>query len=211
MAWSFDSYMLLSSLCVLIFSFSSSFLRYIPKLFYCLWTFLALCTSFDFKTDAGSVIFVSHWFYHFFNSMETWCFTFILQVDYEYNTSSGKMEILHGREHFTSNLSILIQWSPYSTEAELLKQVRSFHLPFVALTYLGILTFIGPLTTLIFSSCRRTKIGLQKAYNLASSQSFPSPLKNLEFLSFQRFHRFYFTAYICKTLPFPLILWPHNR
>ncbi|XP_022134904.1 protein MICRORCHIDIA 6 isoform X2 [Momordica charantia] len=43
-------------------------------------------------------------------------------VDYEYNISSGKLEILHGREHFASNLSILLQWSPYSTEAELLKQ-----------------------------------------------------------------------------------------
>ncbi|KGN63571.2 hypothetical protein Csa_013187 [Cucumis sativus] len=43
-------------------------------------------------------------------------------VDYQYNTSSGKMEILHGRERFTSNLSILLQWSPYSSESELLKQ-----------------------------------------------------------------------------------------
>ncbi|XP_038879002.1 protein MICRORCHIDIA 6-like isoform X1 [Benincasa hispida] len=43
-------------------------------------------------------------------------------VDYKYNTSSGKMEILHGRERFMSNLSTLIQWSPYSSESELLKQ-----------------------------------------------------------------------------------------
>lgn len=43
-------------------------------------------------------------------------------VDYEYNTSSGKMEILHGRERCMSNLSILLQWSPYSSESELLKQ-----------------------------------------------------------------------------------------
>lgn len=49
---------------------------------------------------------------------------FVLQVDYEYNTSSGKMEILHGRERCMSNLSILLQWSPYSSESELLKQVR---------------------------------------------------------------------------------------
>ncbi|KAG7023121.1 Protein MICRORCHIDIA 6, partial [Cucurbita argyrosperma subsp. argyrosperma] len=43
-------------------------------------------------------------------------------VDYEYNKASGKMEILHGKEHFMSNLSILLQWSPYSSEAELLEQ-----------------------------------------------------------------------------------------
>ncbi|KAK9278507.1 hypothetical protein L1049_028074 [Liquidambar formosana] len=45
-------------------------------------------------------------------------------VDYEFNTSTSTLEPLcqFGREHFTSNLSVLLQWSPYSTEAELLKQ-----------------------------------------------------------------------------------------
>ncbi|XP_007036271.2 PREDICTED: protein MICRORCHIDIA 6 isoform X1 [Theobroma cacao] len=43
-------------------------------------------------------------------------------VDYELNVSTGMLDVLHGREHFVSNLSILLQWSPYSTEAELLKQ-----------------------------------------------------------------------------------------
>ncbi|XP_039027860.1 protein MICRORCHIDIA 6-like [Hibiscus syriacus] len=43
-------------------------------------------------------------------------------VDYELNSSSGMLDVLHGREHFAFNLSILLQWSPYSTEAELLKQ-----------------------------------------------------------------------------------------
>ncbi|XP_065875293.1 protein MICRORCHIDIA 6-like [Euphorbia lathyris] len=45
-------------------------------------------------------------------------------VDYEFNSVSGKMEIHHrsGKEHFMSNLSMLLQWSPYSTEAELLQQ-----------------------------------------------------------------------------------------
>ncbi|XWS60791.1 hypothetical protein CRYUN_Cryun07bG0067500 [Craigia yunnanensis] len=43
-------------------------------------------------------------------------------VDYELNMSSGTLDMLPGREHFASNLSILLQWSPYSTEAELLKQ-----------------------------------------------------------------------------------------
>ncbi|PPR81854.1 hypothetical protein GOBAR_AA38860 [Gossypium barbadense] len=43
-------------------------------------------------------------------------------VDYELNLSSGTLDVLHGREHFASNLSILLKWSPFSTEAELLKQ-----------------------------------------------------------------------------------------
>lgn len=33
--------------------------------------------------------------------------------------------MLQGREQFISNLSLLLKWSPYSTEAELLKQVGS--------------------------------------------------------------------------------------
>uniref|UniRef100_A0A2P2K6Q7 MORC family CW-type zinc finger protein 3 isoform X2 n=1 Tax=Rhizophora mucronata TaxID=61149 RepID=A0A2P2K6Q7_RHIMU len=45
-------------------------------------------------------------------------------VDYEFNTKTGKLEISHryGSEHYRSNLSMLLQWSPYSTEVELLKQ-----------------------------------------------------------------------------------------
>lgn len=43
-------------------------------------------------------------------------------VDYEFNTSTGTLEVLHGREQFMTNLSFLLEWSPYSTEAELLKQ-----------------------------------------------------------------------------------------
>ncbi|XP_065875300.1 protein MICRORCHIDIA 6-like [Euphorbia lathyris] len=45
-------------------------------------------------------------------------------VDYEFNSLSGKFEIHNrsGKEHFMSNLSILLQWSPYSTEAELLQE-----------------------------------------------------------------------------------------
>ncbi|XP_034909138.1 protein MICRORCHIDIA 6 isoform X1 [Populus alba] len=45
-------------------------------------------------------------------------------VDYELNTSTGNMEISHryDKEYFMSNLSMLLRWSPYSTEAELLKQ-----------------------------------------------------------------------------------------
>ncbi|KAF9671629.1 hypothetical protein SADUNF_Sadunf12G0067500 [Salix dunnii] len=49
---------------------------------------------------------------------------FHMQVDYELNTITGNMEISHryDKEYFMSNLSMLLQWSPYSTEAELLKQ-----------------------------------------------------------------------------------------
>jgi hypothetical protein len=53
-----------------------------------------------------------------------------LQVDYEFNTSTGTLEILHGKEHSMSNLSMLLQWSPFLTEAELLKQVSSFRVFF---------------------------------------------------------------------------------
>ncbi|XP_065860649.1 protein MICRORCHIDIA 6-like [Euphorbia lathyris] len=45
-------------------------------------------------------------------------------VDYEFNSVSDKLEIhpRSGKEHYMSNLSMLLQWSPYSTEAELLQQ-----------------------------------------------------------------------------------------
>ncbi|KMT10619.1 hypothetical protein BVRB_5g117380 isoform A [Beta vulgaris subsp. vulgaris] len=52
----------------------------------------------------------------------------IPMVDYEYNMSTGTWEPLcHiGGENFHSNMSIILQWSPYSTEAELLKQFDNF-------------------------------------------------------------------------------------
>ncbi|GLT31924.1 hypothetical protein SLA2020_066230 [Shorea laevis] len=45
-------------------------------------------------------------------------------VDYEFNTLTGSLERLfeHGSECFFSNLSLLLKWSPYRTEEELLKQ-----------------------------------------------------------------------------------------
>ncbi|PON72213.1 Histidine kinase-like ATPase, C-terminal domain containing protein [Parasponia andersonii] len=43
-------------------------------------------------------------------------------VHYEFNTSTGTLDFLHGKEHFLSNLSMLLQWSPYATEPGLLKQ-----------------------------------------------------------------------------------------
>ncbi|GFZ03900.1 histidine kinase-, DNA gyrase B-, and HSP90-like ATPase family protein [Actinidia rufa] len=46
-------------------------------------------------------------------------------LDYEFNASAGTMEASDrcSKEHFMSNLSVLLKWSPYSTEAELLKQI----------------------------------------------------------------------------------------
>ncbi|XP_052181312.1 protein MICRORCHIDIA 6-like isoform X2 [Diospyros lotus] len=46
-------------------------------------------------------------------------------LDYVRNATTGTWETLHqfGEGHFMSNLSMLLQWSPYSTEAELLKQL----------------------------------------------------------------------------------------
>ncbi|KAK2993217.1 hypothetical protein RJ640_005185, partial [Escallonia rubra] len=45
-------------------------------------------------------------------------------VNYELNTSTGKWDTPHwySKESLASNLSILLQWSPFSTEEELLKQ-----------------------------------------------------------------------------------------
>ncbi|TQE02994.1 hypothetical protein C1H46_011358 [Malus baccata] len=45
-------------------------------------------------------------------------------VDYEFDSSAGTFGpiILHDEDHFSSNLTMLLQWSPYSTEEELLKQ-----------------------------------------------------------------------------------------
>ncbi|KAK1363128.1 Protein MICRORCHIDIA like [Heracleum sosnowskyi] len=45
-------------------------------------------------------------------------------VDYEFNTSTDTMDFLQwqSKENYMHNLSILLEWSPYSTEIELLKQ-----------------------------------------------------------------------------------------
>ncbi|CAN0901173.1 Protein MICRORCHIDIA 6 [Linum grandiflorum] len=47
-----------------------------------------------------------------------------MQVDYEFNTETNRLEIssLQTKESFDANLLLLMQWSPYSTETELLKQ-----------------------------------------------------------------------------------------
>ncbi|XP_028118703.1 protein MICRORCHIDIA 6-like [Camellia sinensis] len=45
-------------------------------------------------------------------------------VDYGFNESTTKLEpiLSYGQEHFSSNLSVLLQWSPYLTEEIMLKQ-----------------------------------------------------------------------------------------
>uniref|UniRef100_A0A1J3IRV9 MORC family CW-type zinc finger protein 4 n=1 Tax=Noccaea caerulescens TaxID=107243 RepID=A0A1J3IRV9_NOCCA len=43
-------------------------------------------------------------------------------LDYEFKASTSEFQRLQDREHFISSLSILLEWSPFSTEAELLQQ-----------------------------------------------------------------------------------------
>lgn len=45
-------------------------------------------------------------------------------VDYEFNASSGTLEMSrrYDKQHFKANLSLLLRWSPYSNEADLVKQ-----------------------------------------------------------------------------------------
>ncbi|MED6112898.1 hypothetical protein PIB30_065989 [Stylosanthes scabra] len=43
-------------------------------------------------------------------------------VNYEFNSSTGSLEILNGKDHFVTNLSLILRWSPYSSEEELLAQ-----------------------------------------------------------------------------------------
>lgn len=47
-----------------------------------------------------------------------------IQLDYEYKASTSEFVTLQDSEHFISNLSILLEWSPFSTETELLQQAR---------------------------------------------------------------------------------------
>ncbi|MED6105981.1 hypothetical protein PIB30_000770 [Stylosanthes scabra] len=44
-------------------------------------------------------------------------------VHYQINTSSRSFGILNDQEHFTSNLSIMLRWSPFTSELELLEQL----------------------------------------------------------------------------------------
>ncbi|CAH8391097.1 unnamed protein product [Eruca vesicaria subsp. sativa] len=54
-------------------------------------------------------------------------------LDYEFKTSTNEFLTLQDRDRFISNLSILLEWSPFSTEAELLQQARpNFFLKFSA-------------------------------------------------------------------------------
>lgn len=51
-------------------------------------------------------------------------FLFAMQVDYELDSHTRAWNALHDEQHLNNNLSILLEWSPFATEAELLKQVR---------------------------------------------------------------------------------------
>ena len=44
------------------------------------------------------------------------------QLDFEYKASTSEFVTLQDRERYISSLSILLEWSPFSTEAELLQQ-----------------------------------------------------------------------------------------
>ncbi|KAJ8572885.1 hypothetical protein K7X08_009396 [Anisodus acutangulus] len=43
-------------------------------------------------------------------------------LDFEFSAAARKWNPLHGEQHFRNNLSLLLRWSPFATEAELLKQ-----------------------------------------------------------------------------------------
>ncbi|CAN4108772.1 unnamed protein product [Withania somnifera] len=43
-------------------------------------------------------------------------------LDFEFSAAARKWNSLHGEQHFRNNLSLLLRWSPFATEAELLKQ-----------------------------------------------------------------------------------------
>lgn len=50
---------------------------------------------------------------------------FLMQVDYQYDisTASYTQMLRHDQKLFSSNLAILLKWSPFASEAELVKQV----------------------------------------------------------------------------------------
>jgi hypothetical protein len=49
---------------------------------------------------------------------------FLMQVDYEFEATHGLLKrICRTDEKFSSNLSILLSWSPFGTESELQNQV----------------------------------------------------------------------------------------
>ncbi|GAA0147738.1 hypothetical protein LIER_07365 [Lithospermum erythrorhizon] len=46
-------------------------------------------------------------------------------VDYEYDPSTGTWKTLQAEQHFVKNISLLLRWSPYSTESEILNQLEA--------------------------------------------------------------------------------------
>ncbi|KAJ8529511.1 hypothetical protein K7X08_036346 [Anisodus acutangulus] len=43
-------------------------------------------------------------------------------LDFEFSATARKWNPVHGEQHFRNNLPLLLRWSPFATEAELLKQ-----------------------------------------------------------------------------------------
>lgn len=69
---------------------------------------------------------------------------FYTQVDYECILETNTWKTLNSAKHHMNNLSLLLQWSPYSTEKELLKQV-SWNYCIVLLSMFIFLLKIHPL------------------------------------------------------------------
>ncbi|XP_075505007.1 protein MICRORCHIDIA 6-like isoform X2 [Primulina tabacum] len=84
------------------------------------------------RLGADVVVFSRHKDRNSTQSVGLLSYTFLMQtrhdrivvpmVDYQFDTQNGMWNSLHNEQRHENNLSILLQWSPFSTEAELLKQ-----------------------------------------------------------------------------------------
>lgn len=132
-----------------------------------------------------------------------------LQVDYELNTSTGTVNALHGRDHFTLNLSLLLQWSPYSSETELLKQVR-FSTPYPLFFFSLFSHFFGNLGMRITCYVRSLLLALLMSNNQSNrrfSSIFYFSLLYIKPGSLMQFQFFYddHSSFCCYFLIFTCI------
>ncbi|XP_073284138.1 protein MICRORCHIDIA 6-like isoform X2 [Primulina huaijiensis] len=84
------------------------------------------------RLGADVVVFSRHKDRNSTQSVGLLSYTFLMQtrhdrivvpmVDYQFDTQNDTWNSLHNEQRHENNLSILLQWSPFSTEAELLKQ-----------------------------------------------------------------------------------------
>ncbi|XP_073048631.1 protein MICRORCHIDIA 6-like isoform X2 [Primulina eburnea] len=84
------------------------------------------------RLGADVVVFSRHKDRNSTQSVGLLSYTFLMQtrhdrivvpmVDYQFDTQNRTWNSLHNEQRHENNLSILLQWSPFSTEAELLKQ-----------------------------------------------------------------------------------------